>query len=99
MGGGAGGGEAPAEGGEDGGREDWMTVPMGRSVVAPPAEGGRPDKVLEAKERAAIAAVRCCTPGLLCAPHSPLGRPPGRGVFPGAVLRSDVVGTRQLAWC
>lgn len=54
--GGAGGGAAEEE--ATSGREDWMTTPMGRSVVAPPAEGGKPDKALAAHERAIIAAVR-----------------------------------------
>lgn len=47
---------APAASTAATGREDWMTKPMGRPIAAAPVDA-KPDKQLEAEEKAAIAAV------------------------------------------
>lgn len=52
-----------------------MTTPMGRSVVAPPAEGDKPDRAMEAQERATIMAVRTPLP----LPHRADPTPPFLG--------------------
>lgn len=49
---------------DNAGREDWMTIPMARPPGAAEAvaagAGGKSDKVLDAQEKAAIAAVSTC---------------------------------------